>query len=322
MKHHVAGAVTAASMMISAAASAETVAIGTLETGSVFHTMGSVISKVARDSEGMGVVVQPNGGTFAMLSATSQGLAEFAIDDVNDVIAAVQGIDEHEGQPLENLRVALTIAPLPMGLIVPADSGINSAADLRGQRIPSGWSAFPLARSHIEAVLAASDMSMDDVENVPTTGLLRAADDFVAGRLSATYFAVGAPKVAEMNAALGGIKFLPVPNTPEALAKVQAVRPAFYITTVPPLAHLAGVSEPTPLVTWDAVLLTHADVPDETVYKMVKSMVENREDLVAAFPGFNGFRIQAAAKAQPVVSYHPGAQRYFEDAGLWPSAGN
>lgn len=320
MKHTFRAAAAAFSLAMAAPLAAQTVSIGTLGTGSVFHTMGSVISKVARDSEDMGVVVQPNGGTFVMLESVNQGFADFAIDDVNDVIAALQGIDEFDGNSLSNLRVALTIAPLPMGLIVAADSGINSVEDLKGKRVPSGWSAFPLANSHIAAVLAASDMTMDDVRAVPTTGLLRAADDFVAGRLDATYFAIGAPKVAEMNAALGGIKFLPVPDTPEALAKVQAVRPAFYISTVPPLAHLAGIGGPTPLVTWDTVLLTSADASDEAVYTLVKSMMENRDALVAAFPGFNSFRTENAAKQHPVVEYHPGAIRYFEEAGVWPAS--
>lgn len=320
MKTRLLAALCAAMIAMSGSAVAQTVSIGTLNQGSVFHTMGSVISRVARDTEGMNVVVQPNGGTFVMMSAVDSGFAEFAINDVNDVIAALQGLDEHEDSPMENLRVVLTIAPLPMGLIVSDDSGITSTDELRGQRLPSGWSAFPLANSHIEAVLAASGMSMEDVEPVPTTGLIRAADDLVAGRLDATYFAIGAPKVAEMNAALGGIRFLPVPDTPEALAAVQAVRPAFYITTVPPLDHLAGINEPTPLVTWDTVLLAGADVPEDTVYAMVRSMMENRDALVAAYPPFNSFHPETAARQHPVVEYHPGAIRYYQEAGVWPAS--
>lgn len=320
MRRLVTGALTGALVAFATAQSmAQTVAIGTLEQGSVFHTMGSVISRVARDTENLGIVVQPNGGTFAMLSATNQGLSDFAIDDVNDIIAASQGVDEYEGNALENLRMVINLRPLPMGLIVRKDSGIDSVDDLRGKRLPSGWSAFPIANSHIEAVLATNDMTMDDVVGVPTTGLIRAADDFVAGRLDATYFAVGAPKVAEMNASVGGIKYLPVADTPEALAAAQGVRAAFYISTVPPLAHLAGIEAPTPLVTWDVVVVANKDVPDETVTTLVRSILENKPALVEAYPPFGPLNPETAAKPYPGLEYHSGAIAYFEQAGLWPA---
>ena len=93
MKTRLLAALCAAMIAMSGSAVAQTVSIGTLNQGSVFHTMGSVISRVARDTEGMNVVVQPNCGRFVMMSAVDSGFAEFAIKDVNDVIAALQGAD-------------------------------------------------------------------------------------------------------------------------------------------------------------------------------------------------------------------------------------
>ena len=51
-------------------------------------------------------------------------------------------------------------------------------------------------------MLATAGLSLKDVDGVPTTNLLRAADDFKAGRLDATLFAIGAPKMAEVDAAI------------------------------------------------------------------------------------------------------------------------
>jgi len=299
-------------------AHAQTISIATLPQGSVFHTQGSIIAKVARDKDDVRAVVQPYGGTKAMLEAVEQGLAEFAIDDVNDVVAAARGDAEYKGRPLGNLRMALVLRPTPIGVFVRANSDIRSIADLKGKRFPTGWAAFPLALAQIEAILAGGDLTWKDVRGVPVPELIRAADDFAAGRLDATYFAVGGPKVAEVDATVGGIRFLPVPDTAENLARIRKVRPAFYITTVNPAPHLPGIKEPTSLVTWDNVLIVGKHVADKNVEAVIRSIVDNKPELVKGYPPFAGFDPKAPAKPYPGVDYHPAAQRFYAERGLWP----
>ena len=106
---------------------------------------------------------------------------------------------------------------LPM---VRKDSGIDTVADLKGKRFPIGWQGFQQGIPLSNAMLATAGLSLDDMDGVPTANLLRAADDFKAGRLDATIFAIGAPKMAEVDAAVG-IKFLDLPDTPEAAKTLQ-----------------------------------------------------------------------------------------------------
>ena len=54
--------------------------------------------------------------------------------------------------------------------------------------------------------------------------LIRGVDEFISGRTDAGYFAVGQAKVAEADAAVGGIRFLPPVETPEAIAAMQEDR--------------------------------------------------------------------------------------------------
>lgn len=222
----------------SSAASAQMAAVATPPQGTVWNTMGSAIANVARSEAGVRTLVQPYGGNRAMLDAVDQQLAEFAINDVNDVIIAVAGQEDYGDRRRENLRVVMTLNPMPIGIFVRSDSGINTIEDLRGKRVASDWNAFPLGRSHMEAMMATGGLTWDDVQRVPVPDLIRAADALAAGRLDATFFAAGGPKVAEVDASVGGVKFIPINTDDDAVAAMKRVRPAFYVTDVAPADHI------------------------------------------------------------------------------------
>ncbi len=296
-------------------ATAQTVSIATLPQGSVWNTMGNVIAGAVRD-DGVRMVVQPYGGNLAMMQALEQGLAEFSINDINDVIAAGEGIDHYEGQPQSNLRVIGKINPLPIGLYVRDDSGMTEMSDLAGRRVSSGWDGFPLANSHVSAILSTGGLTYDDVEGVPTPGLIRGSDDLAAGRTEAAFFAVGGPKVAEVDATVGGVRFLKGASDDAALARIQAIRPAFYFSEVMPAPFRVGIDEPMMMVTWDNVLLAGAHVPDDTVKALLASMADRKADMAEAFPPFGAFSIENAYVDYPGVTYHPGAVAFYEERGI------
>ena len=309
----------AATVALPTAAAAQVVSFATPPQGSVWNTMASVMAATAREAADMRVVVQPLGGNEAMLRAVEQGQAEFTLDDVNDVITATQGTGEWEGAPVEGLRIVAKINPFPVGLFVRDDAGLSEVSELAGRSVPSGWDAFPLARSHIDGILAAGGLTMDDVEGVPVPELIRGVDDMVSGRVDSAFFAVAGPKVAEADASTGGIRFLKVDASDEALERVQAVRPAFYFSDVEPAPFRAGVEETMAFVTWDNVLVTHADVPGETVTALLEVLADEAEAMAEAYPPLGAFSLEAAYKPFPGVEYHPAAAAFYEERGIAPA---
>jgi TRAP transporter TAXI family solute receptor len=62
------------------------------------------------------------------------------------------------------------------------------------------------------------------------------------------------------------------------------------------------------------MLVTRAELPDESVYKLTRALFENRAQLVNVHKVMEHFVPQEAAK-DPVVPIHPGALRYYREVG-------
>jgi len=63
-------------------------------------------------------------------------------------------------------------------------------------------------------------------------------------------------------------------------------------------------------------LAVGAHVPDETVYKYVKAVVEAHEAVVKIGGSLAAFTPQLAARNESSLPFHPGALRYFKEKGL------
>ncbi len=299
------------------AAQAQTVGFATLPPGSILHAQASVIAKVVQDHSKLQVRVVGYGGDTGILEAVSSKKSDFWILDVGESADALHGRGTWKGNPKPSLRTGLTMFPFQMAFWVRKDSNINSIADLKGKRVPSDWVQQTGVIPHTTAVLAAGGLNYGDVVKVPEVNVVRAADDFKAGKLDLLFFAVGAPKVAEVAASVGGLRLLPMNPLPDSEKRMKAVRPEYYFSTVNPAPHIAGVDKPSPVQTIDVVVGVGTHVPDDVVYEFVKAVHGNKKAMVEGHPNFNAFQEKEAGKPQPSLPHHPAAIKYFKEAGIW-----
>jgi uncharacterized protein len=311
----VTGAVTG--ILFAGAAAAQTVGFATLPPGSILHAQASVIAKVVQDNSKLQVRVIGYGGDTGILEAVASKKADFWLLDVGESADAMHGRGTWKGNAKPNLRTAITMYGFQMAFWVRKDSNINTIADLKGKRVPAEWVQQTGVIPHTTAVLAAGGLTYNDVVKVPEVNVVRAADDFKAGKLDLLFFAVGAPKVAEVAASVGGLRLLPMNAFPDSEARMKKVRSEYYFSTVKPAPHIAGVDQPSPVQTIDVVVGVGAHVADDVVYQFVKAMRENKKGLVAGHPNFNQFDETQAGKAQPTLPHHPAAIKYFKEAGVW-----
>lgn len=300
-----------------AASAQQTVGFATLPPGSILHAQASVIAKVVQDHSKLQVRVVGYGGDTGILEAVAAKKSDFWILDVGESADALHGRGTWKGNPKPGLRTALTMFPFQMAFWVRKDSVIHSIADLKGKRVPSDWVQQTGVIPHTTAVLAAGGITYNDVVKVPEVNVVRAADDFKSGKLDLLFFAVGAPKVAEVAASVGGLRLLPMDPLPDSEARMKKVRPEYYFSTVNPAPYIAGVDKPSPVQTIDVIVGVGAHVSDEVVYEFVKAVYGNKKGLVEGHPNFNAFQEKAAGKIQPNLPHHPGAIRFYKEAGIW-----
>ena len=302
--------------LFAGAVQAQTVGFATLQPGTLLNAQASVIAKVVQDNSKLQVRVLGFGGDAPIIDAVNSQKADFLLLDVGEPAEAMKGENTWKGNPKPNLRNAMSLFGFQMAFWVRKDSPVQSIADLKGRKVPSDWVQQTSVITHMNALLAAGGISMNDVQKVPTVNVIRESEDFKSGKIDLFFFAVGAPKVQEIAAAVGGLRVLPMETLPDSEARMKAIRPEYYFSTVNPAPHIAGIDKPTKVQTIDFIIGVGMHVKDDVVRDFIKAVHENKKLLVEGHPNFNAFDPAKAGKTQPRLPFHPAAEKYWKEAGL------
>src|SRR3954468_16818854 len=282
------GLIIAGTVATSASAQ-QTVGFATLQPGTLLNAQASVIAKVVQDHTKLQVRVIGFGGDAPIIDAVNSQKADFLLLDVGEPAEAQRGENVWKGNPKPNIRAAMTLFGFQMAFWVRKDSPIQSISDLKGKHVPSDWVQQTSVITHMNALLAAGGISMKDVQHVPTVNVIRASEDFKSGKIDLFFFAVGAPKVQEISAAVGGLRVLPMDVFPDSAARMKKIRPEYYFSTVNPAPHIAGIEQPTKVQTIDFIIGVGTHVKDEVVREFIKAVSENKNELVQGHPNFKDY---------------------------------
>jgi hypothetical protein len=310
-------AAAAALALVATPAAAQQLGFGTMAQGTLGYSMGAAISKVLSEKAGLQARVQPASGTTAYMPLLDRGELDLGVANIVEAREAASGTGPFEGRKLANVRVAAVLFPFRVGLFVRKDSPMKTVADLKGARVPYGFSAQATIATIMDAIMINGGVTKADIKPVLVPNVVRGNQDFIAGKADASFFALGAGQVQEANAALGGVRFLQMFDTPAAVAAMQKLVPESFIVTAEPAPGLAGVEAPTKVMAYDYVLLVGKHVKDETVEKIVATLAANKPMLVETLAAFRGFDAAKMAKKLP-VEYHPGAVAAYTKLGHWP----
>jgi TRAP transporter TAXI family solute receptor len=307
---------TAAATLIAGAAVAQTVGIGTTKGGATSQTSAG-IAQIVTEHAGIRMLPQPMGGTQQYIPMVNNGELEFGIANMMQTIMAYTGTGLSEGQKFDNLRLVATMMQFRIGLIVRADSDIHSVKDLKGKRLPSGYTSSPLFLTILDGMLANAGLTFDDVQGVPVSGVVPGVNAFKEGKIDAVIGAIGAGFVTDANAAVGGIRFLPFDTSPAMAKAFSDKAPRTYLAEV--AAGPVGIEKPTQIMFFDYMLWAGKDVSDDAVYKVTKAMFENESQLHGFGPLWSSHKSANMSKNQD-MPYHPGAEKFYKEVGAWPGS--
>ena len=291
---------------------AQAMGIATMQPGTLNHTTGSAIAKVLKEKAGINALVQPTAGEAVLIPLVGRGEAELGIANILEVVNATSGAGRQQ-----DLRLIGSVHALRVAFWVRKDQPMKTIADLKGKRVPLGFSAMRTIDVLVKAMLATGGLTEKDVSPVMVPNVIRDADDFVSGASDVLFFAFGAPKVREVDATVGGIRALEIPAA--GMAASQKIFPYGYLTQATPSPFFIGVDKPMGVYSYDNMLFTNAKVPDDVVYKIIDTMESNKAGFVEIQPALREFSAAGLYKKYD-VPYHPGALKYFKEKGFEPKA--
>ena len=293
---------------------AQVLGFGSAPQGSIGYNMSSAIARVMADA-GMQSRVQPYSGSSAVLPLVNSGELDLAVCNVLEIEEATTGEGPYNGRKQANLRVLGVIFPLLSSIFVRQDSDIKSLADLKGKRIPAGFSAQVTLDRIIDAVLANGGLERKDIKPVLVPNVIRGADDFVERKIDGGFFALGAAKVLEVHKSTGGIRYLPLSDDPQAVARMKKHMQYAYVTEVKPSPAFAGVDVPTKLMAYDYLIAVGSHVKDDAAYKIAKAVYENKPKLIESLGAFRGFNPDLMNRAMP-AAFHAGSMKFYKEKGI------
>jgi len=318
MDRNMLGTFALVAAMAGGPAQAQDVGIAASNPGSLYHSTGTAVAKLANDVAQMKATVYPFASATIYLPAVNAGEYAFGISNVEELRVAVLGEEQFKGRPYPELRAAAILYPLRVTYFVRKDSGIRAMADLKGKRVTDGFSSQKTVPPLLDALLATGGLTRADTQPINVPNVVGGAEAFISGKADAFFFAIGAAKVEEANASVGGIRALDVPNTPENLARVRKFFPPAYLRPEKPGPRSVGVLEPIHALAYDGVLVASTKTPEEVVYRMVKSMHGNKKVMASVFGAMNLFDPGRMATALGPIQWHPGAVRFYTEQGAWP----
>lgn len=319
-KIHVGIAVLAITITVLAlggsANAAAPLSIGTNPQGSVAYAVGAAVANISSEKAGLQMRVVPQGGPPVTVPMLNKGRLDCSIANGYVAAAAHKGITIFKDRPQEKVRILCYLFPLHVGYYARKDSEIKSLADLKGKRVPSRFTKQLNNSIMSEALLATVGLTWDDVIGVPVPNGVRGVDDFAAGSNDAAFFSLSSGKTLQANAAVNGIRVLPIPDTQKANEAIEDHVPGAFISTLDPEnSKIPGILTPTRVLSLPFVVLVSADVPEDTAYKIVKALSGSKDKMVGMHKSFNNFDPKGMA-LDIGVPYHPGAVKFYKEVGL------
>ena len=281
-------------------------------TSGTYYPIASAISTLWTDKvEGLDVAVQSTGASAENLNLINKGEAEVALVQ-NDVMYYAYTATESfaEVDKNESFLTLGTVYPEVVQLVVAGDSGIETLADLKGKAVSIGDVGSGV-ESNAKQILAAAGIGLDEI-TVRNLGFGESANGIKDKTLDAAFVTAGTPTTAVTElAATNDIKIL---SLDQAVIDKLCADYGYYTAFAIP-ADVYGTGADANTVAVKATIVVKADLSEELVYNMTKTLFENLDVVAESHAKGKEMSLQGAIDGVS-VPLHPGAAKYFEEQGL------
>jgi len=293
------------------------VTIGTGGMTGVYYPAGGAIAQLVNKStgeHGMKVSVESTAGSVYNVNAILKGDLEIGLVQSDRQYQAVKGLANwKEKGPQGKLRAICSLHPELVTLVATDESGIKSLADLKGKKVNIGNPGSGQRGNALDVLRTAGiDWRKDlTAEGLKPTEMSTMLQD---GHIDAFFYTVGHPSGAIKEATAGRRKVHFVPIT--GMEKLLKESPYYTKSTVPlKMYQMATNKEAVPTIAVVTTVVTHADVPDEVVYVITKTLFGNLGEFRKLHKALECLTEKSMLEGLS-APIHPGAMKYYKEAGL------
>jgi len=256
-------------------------------------------------------ITQTPGAGIANVRGIDEGKAQIGLANSNSTVLGIQGEAPYPKKVTHVCQLA-NLYPQYFQVVALADAKVNSFADLKGKSLvtqPKGNTGELLT----EQILKLNGMSY---QSLAKANFQAAYNDAVAmmkdGHVQVFTLGTTAPASAVMDlASARDVKLVPVDD--KTFDAIKKANPGHNKLTIK-----AGTypkqDKDVPVIGYSTHVIVACDLPDATVYGMVKSMVAGISDMAAVVKPIGGMTAKDMA-LDIGVPFHKGAVRYYKEVG-------
>jgi len=250
------------------------------------------------------------GGAAGNLVAIDQGQVELGFTMTMLPALAAEGADPFP-QTIDNIAGISVVFPNFAHVMVREDSEVTSLEDLEGKSFASQpiGTGTQIVFSDMLEVVGLTEEDLDVTRGGQGHGADQVRDRQAVGLTATT----AAPSGTLTELATGhSIRFLGLDD--DQFEAMKEINPGYVRATLPAGTY-PGQDEDVAGVGTDTILVVSEDMSEDHAYWITKTLVEGIERLNAAHGSMRNLTPEGMA-AVAGVDLHPGARRYYEEAGI------
>src|SRR5690625_2954775 len=279
--------------------------------GGTFYPLGVGMADVINDAGIANVTVETSDASIENTRLLGAEEAEIGLLETGIAYFASEGIEMFDEDQITNVRGVMTLYPNLIQMVVMADSGIETYADLKGKKVVVGQPGSS-SMLNLDLVLEQYGLEFDDI-TPQYSDFSQGIDMLKDGQVDATLVDIGIPAPAIIDiSSQHDIHILSIDE--DKIDNIATNYPYFTNKIVIPAGTYNNVDEDVITAGVPVMLGTHEDVSEDLVYEMTKILFEKKEDVVKVHPAGESIDPDSATEGLP-IPLHPGAEKYLKEIG-------
>ncbi|MEH6470325.1 MAG: TAXI family TRAP transporter solute-binding subunit [Halopseudomonas sp.] len=299
------------------AAEQQFVTIGTGGVTGVYYPTGGSICRLVnkgRKDHGIRCSVESTGGSVYNLNTIREGELDMGVAQSDWQYHAYHGSSKFEKAGAnKELRAIFSVHPEPFTVVARTDSGIKHIDDLKGKRVNIGNPGSG-QRGTMEVLMEAKGWTKDSFALASELKSSEQSSALCDNKIDAMVFTVGHPSGSIKEATTSCDSVLVEVSGAEVDALVNDN--SYYRTAMIPGGMYRGSDADVMTFGVGATFVSSTNTPDDVIYQVVKAVFENFDTFKKLHPAFANLKKEQMIKDGLSAPLHPGAAKYYKEAGL------